>query len=143
MIKVFGGDVQHVKVKMDDADVADIVPGTLMYLGADGLVTMGSSHHMKDLNGLVYMSLDYYANILPYGYVGAVNVQDFYEAEIADNHAGEAVTLGMELTIKAGVYTEADATGDHICAVVKEANSGTATTDTWKITTRCRNYLKA
>ena len=143
MFKIIGGKLHHKKLKMSDSGASAVVPGTLLKWTADGLVTLSSSEDLSSLNGIVYMAVDYYKNAYANGYIGVVNVQSEFEAHINSSHIGEAVSLGSILTIRDGKWTIADTTGDVVCAVVEEANSSTATTATWKITTRCFQYALA
>jgi len=139
-VKVLGGNQESKLVKSDGTGLANVVPGSIMYWTADGLILATASQHLKDLNGLIYMSLDYYESTLGNNMLGVVSIQSRFTAEIADNHEGAAVSLGDALTMKAGVIQAADAEGDVIFAIVQAAVATTETSDIWKITTDCYHY---
>ena len=144
MLKVTGGVGAHKKLKMDDDNVESIVQGSLLKDTASGVVMLGTGDDAKDagLNGRLFISLDSYANCQGLsGKIGVMPLYEGFDAKINVSHAGEAVTAGKALTVRGGLLTIADETGDFVVAVAKDANSSTATDAEWNITTRCFKYV--
>lgn len=148
VVKVRGGDQISLKLDMDDANVADIVVGTILEWTAAGAIVAGADGDCVATYagilkgpGMFYMALDNYAGAEGNGYIGAISVGSNFSADIVSNHAAQAVAMGDVLTITNGVWTKCTAADEMGLAVVEKAVATTEATDVWKINTYAFPYV--